>query len=72
MSWSRTPSFEEQRALLPHERDAAEELHRWAMKVRTNLKQGVWPKDLTLAMFEAAVVEFGKCKRLGITKRAKS
>jgi hypothetical protein len=71
VSWSRTPSFDEQRALLPHERDAAEELHHWAMKVRRCLKQGVWPKDLTLAMFEAAVVEFGKCQRLGCTRGAK-
>jgi hypothetical protein len=71
VSWSRVPSFEEQRALLPHERDAAEELHRWAMKVRTNLKQGVWPTDLTLAMFEAAVAEYGKCQRLGVTRGEK-
>jgi hypothetical protein len=69
-SWARVPGHDEQRALLPHERDAAEELHRWAMKVRTNLKQGVWPTEMTLAMFEAAVVEYGKCERLGFTSDA--
>jgi hypothetical protein len=41
------------------------------MKVRTNLKQGVWPTDLTLAMFEAAVAEYGKCQRLGVTRGEK-